>query len=301
MDRSIASLEVGVVGRPERVAIFTALGIRFWDMARDEAIRDGLHVTAWPPGRPDLARPAARAASGVFAFHRLPGMHSVEYPVADERANASPPSARRFVVRVADRSGRFLPAVFGVDVPYQGLFPTETVSPLTGNKPPGFYLFSAPTRRAGSSTAVVRAQLLDIDTGQPAAYAVLELAVPGPRAWYGVADERGAVAVHFPYPTFRGPVGGSPMSFPVDPGGQRWAVTVRVRYAPALRVVPAGADVPELRSIFGQTAGVLWPTLQFGPSGPAGQLVSELVVGEELVLRTDDGSELLVGQSVSPP
>jgi hypothetical protein len=298
---AVAGLTRELVAVAERVAIVTPLGIRFWDLAEDAAIRDGLEVVAWPVEQPRQTRLATRTRSGVYAFHGLPGLHAVEYPAAADAAAASPPLVRRFMVQVRDTLGRFLPAVFGVDAPYRGIYPTETISPLTGRKPPGFYLFSAPTRPAGSALAVARAQLVDALTDAPAAFAVLEVETPGPRTWYGIADARGMVAALFPYPTFRGPLGAeSPPVVPAPPRGQRWVVTARVRYAPAALVVPPGAALPELRSIFAQPPSLVWPALD-GGSAPASQLTAELSHGAALILRTTPRAELIVGQLTSPP
>jgi hypothetical protein len=296
-----AGLTRELVTVAERVAIVTPLGIRFWDMAEDEEVRDGLEVVAWPADQPRKARPATQTASGIYAFHGLPGLRAVEYPAGPSAAEASPPLVRRFMVQTRDALGRFLPAVFGVDAPYRGIYPTETISPLTGHRPPGFYLFSAPTRPAGSALAVVRAQLVDELTDAPAAFAVLEIETPGPRVWYGIADVRGTVAVLFPYPTFRGPIGAdSPPVIPAQPRGQRWSVTARVRYAPSALVVPPGTTLPELRSIFAQPGALIWPALD-GGSMPASQLTTELSYGAALILRTAPRPELVVGQLMSPP
>jgi hypothetical protein len=55
----------------ERQAIYTLLGVRFWDRALDEVVRDGLQVTAWPEGRTEVASTAFRKAAGVYTFRDL--------------------------------------------------------------------------------------------------------------------------------------------------------------------------------------------------------------------------------------
>ncbi len=286
----------------ERLTIFTPLGIRFWDPAQDRPIADGLIVTAWPWGATGPVRRAVRTASGVYAFHGLPGLRDLEYPASgtDPLVSASPLRSARFTVAVTDLERRFLPAVFTVDVPYRGIFPTNTTGP-SGDRPPGFFLFSAPTRPILSALAVVRAQLasaVNPNAVEPAAYAVLEVQV-GTTSWYGIADERGAVAVVFPYPTFVEAPAGSPPSPLAASVEQRWEVIARVRYTPATLSVPTGAAQPDLRSIFAQGPGVIWPTR--GPGAmPTSELFAELALGQELILRTDGESTLVVGPVTSP-
>jgi hypothetical protein len=270
----------------ERVTIVTPLGIRFWDALLDAPVRDGLDVTARPLGQRAGGTAAFRTASGIYAFRGLPGLHDVEYPAGD--ALASPLPGRRFVVEVADRQRRFLPAVFGVDLPYSGIFPTGTLGASVPGRPPGFYLFSAPTRPVTPAAAAVRATLVDLD-GAPAAYAVLTVQAPGGATWYGLADERGCAAVLFPYPTF---TAGAGLASPLADTRQRWPVSVRVYYAPATLETPPGSALPDLRSILSQPAAVIWAT----PVGQAlDHLPLELVFGQELVLRTGDSATLIAG------
>jgi hypothetical protein len=77
---------------------------------------------------------------------------------------------------------------------------------------------------------------------------------------------------------------------------QRWDITIRVQYDPPALTLINGFDIPDLRSIFDQTPGVLWSTL-VSPGLPASQLQTELVFGQELVVRTDSGSALLIGST----
>jgi hypothetical protein len=298
---------LGSVDVVEQVTIYTPLGIRFWDASLDVQVSDGLAVVAWPESRPGLARSAFRTSSGIYAFQGLPGMHDVEYPPDD--AVLSPLTATRFVVQVADTLRRFLPAVFRVDLPYQGIFPTNSPGSPPGGRAQGFYLFSAPTRPSTPSLAVVRAQLVDSAgdpaSRKPAAYAVLDLHVAG-QTWYGVADDRGTVAALFPYPTFTGsgvswsPPGSLWTGSPIAVTQQHWDVSVGIRYAPSTLTVPPGATIPDLRSIFSQPPGVLWPTLADYPGHPSSEIAASLVFDQELTLRTDNGSTLMIGGAGSP-
>jgi hypothetical protein len=268
----------------ERQTVFTPLGIRFWDPAADAQIGHGLRVRAWPEDAPDQARDAFRTGSGIYAFQGLPGLRAVEYPQQDQPA--SPPIVERFVVSVEDMQRRFLPTVMRVDAPRLGIYPTSSASPPEGGLP-GFYLFSAPWRRA-AGLAAIRADLVRQSTGEPAAYAVLELEVEDSGAWYGIADERGCVAALFPVPPFQATLGSSPPGPQTPPHEQQWQVSVRVLYEPDNLETPAGAEHPDFRTILTQAGGAIWATAS---GAPAATLDVALSYGAELVLRTGELAE----------
>ena len=260
-------------------------------------ITDGLMVSARPQGGHHQPIRAFRTASGIYAFRDLPGLHDIEYPIENQAAG-SPPLAFRFLIEVVDTRKRFLPAIFEVDIPHQGIFPDVELGSPPGNKLPGFYLFSAPTRPVPASLAVVRAQLVehvDADTQRPAAHAVLAVQVPGPTTWYGVADDRGAVAVLFPYPTFTvsSPVA-SPIGSPATVVQQHWEVSVSVRYDSPPLMSPIDSMLPDLGRIFNQNPGNIWSTLVDQPSQPVTQVTTELIFGQALELRTSDQSFLMI-------
>jgi hypothetical protein len=149
------------------------------------------------------------------------------------------------------------------------------------------------------SLAVVRAQLVDAATHQPAAHALMTVHILGQTVAYGLADAYGGIAVLFPYPAFTTVAGGSPPGTPLAPGGvQHWEVSIGVRYAPAALAVPPGATLPDLRSIVSQAPGTIWTTVA---SQSLSLLSAELMFGQELVLRTDETSVLLIGAAASPP
>jgi len=271
----------------ERLAIITPLGIRFWDAALDRPVEDGLLVTAWPPTKPGALTQASLTMSGVYAFHGLPGLRSFEYPAVDG-PQLSPPSAQRFVVAVEDRLGRFVPVVFQVDLPYLGIFPTESGG-SPGGRPPGFFLFASAGRPVTSGLAVVRAQLVDA-AGLPAAHAVLEVDDSTGQRWFGLADARGVVALLLPYPAFPFESDGSS---PRSPSEARepphWGLTVRARYRPASQQVPPGARRPDLASLFAQPLANILAAFDLGPTS---SLPANLIFGRELVLRTGSGPTL---------
>ena len=267
-------------GTFERQTVFTPLGIRFWDPATDAQVAHGLVVRAWPDGATEPVRDAFRTASGIYAFQGLPGLRAVEYPSDD--GTASPPPVQRFVVSVEDQNRRFLPVVMRVDAPFRGVFPTAgALSPPDDNLP-GFYLFSAPWRVA-TALAVIRADLVRQSTGEPAAYAVLELEVEDSGTWHGIADQRGCLAVLFPIPPFQATLGSSPPGPQAPPNEQHWQITARILYEPANLETPNGADRPDLRTILTQASGAIWPAAGGAP-GP--ELSATLNFGQELNLRT---------------
>ena len=277
--------------RLETISSFTLLGIRFWDAVLDKQITHGLSVTTWPQNMPDRVALASRTHSSIYAFHRLPGMRHWEQATNEEVLAATPGDRTRFVISVTDRQQNFFPAVFTVDLPlpYLGIFPTavSTSPPITTY--PGFYLFSAPTRSVTAGLAALRAHLVEANSEQPAAYAILEAEVRG-ETWYGISDERGIATILFPYPLFTSTLGASP------PGGpplseQAWTVTLRARYAPTTQTVLPGAALPSLNSLFAQSAATLWPTTM-GTAVP--QLTFTLIFGQELVLHTSTLSTLWV-------
>jgi hypothetical protein len=288
----------------ERISIVAPLGIRFWDPAFDVPVDDGLQVTAYPFGAAWPPTAGYRTPSGIYAFRGVPGLHDVEYPQGDPPSPGSLPASRRYQIVVADAQARFLPVSFAVDAPFRGIFPTDLASSL-GSAPPGFYLFSAPTRAGSPLVGVVRAQLserLDAVNERPAAYAVIEVDAPGGDTWIGIADQRGVAALLFPYPTFTASGSASlPASLPSGTGSQQsWPVTVRVLYQPSALTVPVGGTLPELRSILAQAPGALWTERASPPGVAAALLPATLVFGQELVLGSAGESVLLVGPGSLP-
>ena len=299
-----APLKTGAWQKLERYSVITPLGIRFWDPAFDTPVSNGLVVTAYPEGS---RRPAARAictASGVYALHGLAGLRALEYPTGDPVSPGSLPLVARFRIEVTDAAARFLPMAFVVDAPFRGIFPTDLPLGPNASAPPGFFLFSSPTRPTTPQVAVVRAQISerinDVDE-RPAAHAVLEATTTAGDRWIGLADDRGSVASLFPYPTFT-LVADTAASLlpPVDGAQQSWPLTIGVRYQPSVLSFVAGSPLPELRSVLAQAPAAIWT----GRATPPGQAVSALpatlVFGQELVLRSAQESVLLIGLGSMP-
>jgi hypothetical protein len=261
----------------------------------DRQVRDGLSVTARPELAPGPQVSAFRSGSGIYAFHRLPGMREWEQGTRD--LLASPPETRRFWITVRDRRRRFLPLLFGVTLPLprRGVYPAALGdAPDLEDALPGFYLVSAPTRPVAPGLTAVRARLVDHAGGRPAAFAVLRVGVAGEN-WGGIADARGDVAVLFPYPTVDVSLHTSPPGMILTPlHQQQWDLSVAVDYQPSALVYPDGSDLPELRSILQQSPANLWPAA----GGPAvADWTDSLSFGRELVLRTEPLSELWIESS----
>lgn len=290
----------------ERIGRYAPLGIRFWDPAAGAPVVDDLEVTAMPPDRLELYRRAEITPSGIFAFHHLPGMRLLEasdpdLPPGAHPFAASPPFSGRFLVSVRDRQERFQPCLFFVDLPYQGIYPTVSMSSPLGNLP-GFYLFSAPTRNPAANLAVVRAQLVERVSGgkfRPASFAVLEVQPPTGPAWPGIADERGSIAVFLPQPAFSPPPPQtSPLTSPPSPARSvEWDLTVQVRCAsPPLEPVE-GFNTPLLRDVLNQPSAQVYTDLD-APGQPVAQLSTRLIFGRPLLLQTAGRSELWIESSI---
>ena len=288
----------------ETSVVFTPLGIQFWDFALDKPVSDGLQVAAQLKDADYAPVPARRTASGNYAFHGLPGLHAVDYPAASSATNpltsppssppTSPPSTYTFDITILDTLNRFLPTVFSVDLPlgYPGLFLSNVVvsPPGTGAQA---YLFSAPDRTVTTGMAAVRADVKDSSTGNPAAFAALQVTIAG-QTWTGIADERGRAAVMFPYPLVQQLSMGSPpgtgqgpitnVSWPIQVGALYQPSKLRYPLSTSRDVVWPWNNTPSLKSILDEQQPALIWQQELGP--PAPQWLGTLTYGQELVLRT---------------
>jgi hypothetical protein len=306
------TLPVGVTlaaGVPrEQLRIVTPLGIRFRDIALDEPITHGLVVMT--RAKPFDGAPSQLQAnpSGTFGFHELPLLHDFEYPSAFATGTTSPPSSFPFVVMVSDRLARFLPVVFGIDLPPIAL-PSPPVLDIDPDPAPllDAYLFTSPTRAVTSGFAAIRADLWDLDTGQGAAHALVRVTV-GDRHMLGTADERGRLLILLPYPLLERMRLGSPPGTGQHPPYQHsWPVSIEVFYRPGLPrpfgdedVLPTPwTQLPGLKGILeSQEPAWIWPT----PSGPPVMTWTDtLTYDHELVVRTQTVSELWISRGASPP
>jgi hypothetical protein len=291
---STGTLTTGPGIELEQKSVFTVLGIQFWDFAFDTPITDSLQVSAQLKDTAYPLLPAYRTGSGVYAFQGLPCLRSVEYPPPEPVAAPSPAPTFSFVITVADTLDRFVPTVFGVDLPlpYRGLFLSNDV-PSPVDAAARAYLFSAPTRPVVVGMAAVRADLWDHEAQAPAAFAALRVQVDG-SVWLGTADENGRVLVAFPYPLLqRLSLGSPPGSGQGTLTSMSWPITVDVQYEPGAQSLLLQSTpfvqwpwnvTPSLKSILeNQSAAQVWLAAA-GP--PVAQWTGQLTYGEELVLRT---------------
>jgi len=285
----------------EELAVFTPLGIRFWDPVLDDQIRAGLRVTAWSalgPATNQRRVSAFRTSSDVYAFHHLPGLLAVEYCLPE--AAGSPPPRRPFVVQVEDDERHFLPAAIAIDLPLlaSGVFPTAgACSSMLA--PRGFLLYSNPARPLSSALAAVRGELIEQSTGAPAAHALLRLRVSG-EEHYGLADDSGQFALVFPWPPVLGG-GGSPSLAGGSLREQRWPVTLAVHYEPARLETLPGTLLPDYCSVLQQAPALLWSLSPTAGGVPASEWAGELIFGRELLVGTTGLYPLLVSPAGSSP
>lgn len=263
---------------PETVSRTALLGFRMWDSVTAHVITDGLSVTEVSSGAAAVLGP-----SGVFSFHDLPGLRRSAFGDGSEDFWSAPPVSNSFRFEVADATGSFLTVAVHATAPTRGLLTLPGASPpLVGELP----LFSSPSRRFLSDTAVVRADLWDAHAGHPAAAAVLEVTTAQDAVYQGISDPQGRVVVAFPYPepalgVGSPPVGTGPLS------AQTWALRLSVRYGP---VSPPVGLSPDLDQVLAQPPAT--PLEQLSPASPLTNLT--LSYGSDLVLRTAGESTLSV-------
>jgi hypothetical protein len=299
-------------GTPLEVSqTFTPLGIRFWDLTQNLPISDGLAVSLRLGNSNAPALQAVLTQSGVYAFFGLHGLYAAEHP---SPVGYGPPRTFRYVVTVQDSLGRYLPAVLVYTLDQTGTVLVQG-SPDTTPGARVAQLFSSVSRPVPVGVGAIRAELLDRDTNQPAAWAVIRVTITGEsETWTGIADEAGRVLVLVPYPVMQVLQLGSP------PGtgqgsitAQSWPVTVEAQYNPDLLSYPAAdfqdaqwpwTDTPSLRDILcNQPTAAIWPN----PATPAIELTANLNFGQDLVLSSASGSPpspdstLSISRGGSPP
>lgn len=266
----------------ERLTSVAPLGVRFWDRPTARAVSDGLRLTNVESGRRAVVN-----RSGVFVAWGLPHMREAERGSGEAPFWASPPGWRGLTFELVDELERFHDVRFHAEAPTAGVFDEDCgfASSPPDLTPPSVPLFSLPSRIVPAGTAGVRAEFMDAETGEPAAWAVLEVTAPGVGTSRGIADRKGRVLVllAYPEPPWQGaspPPGSKPLS------RQTWSVDLAVRYSPDA-ASPVGlprADDPESPDLCAILAQ-LPATLAGGASPVAPLLTDELAFGRELVLN----------------
>jgi hypothetical protein len=301
-------------GTPLEVSqTFTPLGIRFWDLTQNLPISQGLTVNLRLANSSAPALPAVLTRSGVYAFFGLPGLWAAEHPGPQ---GYGPPRTFRYIVTVQDQNNNYLPEVLVYTLDETGaLIPAGSPPSATPGGARLAHLFSSVSRPVPAGVGAIRADLVDRDTGQPAAWAVIRVQISGSsETWVGIADEAGRVLVLVPYPVMQllqltsPPIGG-----PVGISAQSWTVTVQAQYDPDQLTFPAAnfpdaqwpwTDTPSLRDIFvNQPPATIWPS----PSAATLELTADLSVGQDLSLTSVSGSPpasdstLSISRGSSPP
>ena len=187
--------------------------------------------------------------------------------------------APNFVVKVEDRSARFLPQVLLLCLPKERLLEVP--------------LFSAPTRQEPAGMGVVRGQVWDRAADRAASWALITVSPGDATTYVAVADAHGVFALFLPYASALPPLVGSPPRGSARLDQLQWTLTIQVFYEPARQRRVAGldpADPPDTRSILEQAGAAVYDAP--GPPGP--QLTRPLSLGRDVVVHTVGHSELLV-------
>ena len=290
---------------------FTPLGIRFWDLTQNLPVSGTLAVNLQLANSNAPAIPAVLTRSGAYAFFGLPGLHAAEHPGPN---GYGPPRTFRYIVTVQDTAGHYLPEVLVYTLNEAGAVIVNG-SPDTTPGPRIAHLFSSVSRPIPAGVGAIRADLLDQDANQPAAWAVVRVQISGEsETWTGIADQAGRVLVPVPYPLMQVlQLGSPPGTGQPNIATQSWPVTIEIAYSPDQLTFPAAAfqDVqwpwtitPSIRDILGkQQTATIWPN----PAAPTTQLAATLNFGADLVLSSASGSPLTAGSTLkitratSPP
>lgn len=287
----------------ERLTLVAPLGLSFHDAATGERIGGGLTVTIYPANNSAQRVAAFANRSGIYVLHHAPGLRALEQGAGDEAFWKNLPPTQTFVVEVRDTERRFQPFRFEAALPApRGLFnwvsPFEPSPPAEGNS--SIPLYSAPARAPRSGMAVVRADLWDAQANAPAAWAIVEARLDGQLHARGLSDERGRVALIFPYPKptdspLASPIASPPVNKNVPLLEQTWELTLNAGYAPADDDAARNpSPLPDLRATLDQLNAPparLWADFA-GQEELAGVT---LKYGRELILKSQDSF------TVSPP
>lgn len=279
----------------EDITRVTPLGLRFWDDVTGQVISEGLEIVAYSRSNPERRIPATTNRAGVFILQNLPGLNDSETGSGDESYWSNPPIKRKFLIELNDTQRRFLPYQFEVELPHKGLFDLHCISALSPPETSGFLpLFSSPSRGVPGAMAVFRAQLWDMVLNVNAAWARVEISSAGLAPKVGLADEKGRVAIIFPYPPPIGPRIGSPPHNGMSLFDQTWELQIQAFYDSKKEDnIPT---IPDLCQVFQQNSATLIKSIS--PETPLTQVMLEY--GKELVVKTEGQSELYLIPTGSP-
>jgi hypothetical protein len=288
----------------EHVTRVTPLGVRFRDLATNAFVSWGIAAEVYPEGQAEIRRSGLVNRADVFVFNNLPSLREIEFGAGDDAYWAAQTPRYPFVLDVRDNESRYLPFTLSVQLPVRRLLGFLVNSPLsspltlqTSSSTQSLPLFSAPSRPAPDGMGVLRAEVVDVTTGERAAWAVLEARGPGQPLATGMADEMGRVMLPIPYPkpivTLASP--GSP-AMPLTE--QSWPIDFTVRYR---RRTPV-PRVPDLADVLTQPAATAWRDT--GATVPLTQIA--LRFGRDAVIASETAPgvpspRLLITPAVSPP
>lgn len=264
----------------DRLVRRCALGLRFRDTATGDTAIDGLQVEVYVPGQGGRRTPALPNRSGVYVAQALPGLRDFEFGQTSPDA-PWPVAARSLRVSISDPQRRFLPMSFDALAPTLGLFgavaswlsPPQpfgfALLPDDGSPPSplfdGVPLFSSPNRPVPDPLAVVYAQLREVGSSTPAAWALLGVSIGGRGRGLGLADQNGRVAVLFPYPE---PARRRLASPPEPRNDFSWSLDLTIYSATGSPPLSA-AEPPQLEALLAQLQqprSVVWA--QSPPAAP---------------------------------
>ena len=307
----------------DRLTMVAPLGLRFHDTASGDLVGDGLSVWAYPVEKPSAKREAVANRKGVYVLHHGYGLTRREQGDGSRFYWDHPdPPNKDFVIEVSDEQERFQPFQFTASLPAEGIYqwdmPLESPVSARSTVP----LFSSATRTVPSGMAVIHADLWDTSTDAPAAWAMMEVNTGGKLVGRGIADDRGHMAVVFPYPTplafaSASPPGSPPGSPPVATSPplteQVWPLQLQAFYTPLrpvvspLDFVAPGTSLPDLRFTLSQPPATIWADAE------QTEILQEtnLRFGRELILKSRPSlasplsqtraSVLFITPAVSPP
>ncbi len=224
----------------ERPVPTTAFAVRFRDHATGGFVSDGLTVEAYPAASAEARTGGRSTGQGVFVFDGLPGL-----PAGGEGEAVG---SAEFVLEVRDRTGHFLPFTLDLRLPLQPPAGTEANDrPLdAAERAECLPLFSSSARPVPRDAIALRAEMVDVATGLPAAWAMVDAHVPGHGLVTGLADESGRLMLPLPRSACLGAGTAA--------GGSGALVDVSVRYRRREVVV----DIPDLAELLSQPMARAW-------------------------------------------